>query len=89
MSQTSRSDYFKTVQYHYRRAADLAGKSALLDSAERFLGVGRKYLIRKLGQATDSRPARPRSGRPVGMAAIWPPSADRWTTRARASRQGF
>jgi hypothetical protein len=65
MSQKSRSDCFKSLQYHYLRATNLASKGALLDSAVNLLGVGRKYLIRKFGTPCDSRGPKPRTGRPV------------------------
>jgi hypothetical protein len=69
MSQQSRHEVLKNLQYHYQRAAGGAAKGALLDSAQKMLGVGRKYLIRKLNAPTDSRPPRPRTGRPAAYGA--------------------
>lgn len=65
MSQNARHEVLQNMQYHYLRAADQSAKSALLDTAEQLLGVGRKYLIRRFNRATDSRAPKPRTGRPV------------------------
>ncbi len=65
MNPTTRLQILERLQYDYLRALNLSAKSALLDEAQRVLAVGRKYLIRLCSRPTDSRPTKPRTGRPV------------------------
>jgi hypothetical protein len=65
MNPTTRLQILQRLHYDYLRASNLRAKGVLLDDAQRLLSVGRKYLIRFCNRPTDSRPPKPRTGRPV------------------------
>lgn len=65
MTKINRHDYLQQMTYRYAKATTRRDKTAILTTAEQYLNVGRKYLIRYFARPTDSRPPKPHPGRAV------------------------